>query len=180
MHWFIDGRHVVWSVCSCNSYFWYIQCFPVFPALLHTCYAHIAIQCMELVCVLCHSADMCSQYWRNWSEVRLGHGALLWGTLEFPHFLTWASNIIFLSCSISAYHRWQWKTWLDSYITQCFGGCRPITSKWLLGDFWTLLAQCCWWGVVFSEKAFQHSGSKWTQYKGECLFSIPQVFNHNC
>ena len=22
-------------------------------------------------------------------------------------------------------------------ITQCFGGCRPITNKWLLGDFWT-------------------------------------------
>ena len=34
------------------------------------------------------------------------------------------------------------------------------TNKWLLGDFWTLLAQCCWWGLVFSEKVFQHSGSK--------------------
>ena len=34
------------------------------------------------------------------------------------------------------------------------------TNKWLLGDFWTLLAQCCWWGLVFSVKVFQHSGSK--------------------
>ena len=25
-------------------------------------------------------------------------------------------------------------------ITQGFGGCRPITYKWLLGDFWTLLS----------------------------------------
>ena len=28
-------------------------------------------------------------------------------------------------------------------ITQRFGGHQPITYKWLLGDFWTLLAQCC-------------------------------------
>ena len=59
-------------------------------------------------------------------------------------------------------------------IIKHFGSCRPITYKWLLGNLWTLLAQCCWWGVVFSEKAFQHSGRKqqWTQYKGECLFLV--------
>ena len=28
-------------------------------------------------------------------------------------------------------------------ITQRFGSCQPITNKWLPGDFWTPLAQCC-------------------------------------
>ena len=31
--------------------------------------------------------------------------------------------------------------------------------KWLLGNVWTLPAQCYWWGVIFSDKAFQHSGN---------------------
>ena len=37
-----------------------------------------------------------------------------------------------------------------------------------LGDFWTLLAQCCWRGVVFSEKAFQHSGHP-ARYSGSSV-----------
>ena len=57
-------------------------------------------------------------------------------------------------------------------IIQRFGSCQPIMNKWLPGNFWTLLAQWCWWGVVFSNKAYQHSGSKqqWTQHKSECPF----------
>ena len=48
----------------------------------------------------------------------------------------------------------------------------PITERWLLGDTWTLPAQCCWWGVVFSEKAFQHSDTQqlFNLYRGKLLF----------
>ena len=46
--------------------------------------------------------------------------------------------------------------------------------QWLLGDFLMLLAQCCWWGVVFSEKAFQHSGNP-TQ-RGEFSIEVSRIF----
>ena len=84
MHWFIDGTHVVWSVRSYSSWLWYIQCFRVLSALLHT---H-AIQCMQLVCVLCHRTDIRSQYWRDWSEVRwdMEHCCgVHWNSLTFWH-----------------------------------------------------------------------------------------------
>ena len=38
---------------------------------------------------------------------------------------------------------------------------------------WTLLAQCCWWGVVFPEKAFQHSGNLTLQWKLSTEVSCP-------
>ena len=47
----------------------------------------------------------------------------------------------------------------DGLPSSAFQGCQPIMYKWLPGGFWTLLAQCCWWGVIFSDEAFQHSGN---------------------
>ena len=54
------------------------------------------------------------------------------------------------------------------------GAASQSRTSGCLGDLWTLLAQCCWWGVVFSEKAFQHSGNPTQQwklrYRGESPF----------
>ena len=57
------------------------------------------------------------------------------------------------------FEQWQFNIISISGVTSqsCTSGC--------LGDFWTLLDQCCWWGVVFSEKAFQHSGNPTQQWK---------------
>ena len=30
--------------------------------------------------------------------------------------------------------------------SQLLESCWPITNEWLLGSFWTVFAQCCWWG----------------------------------
>ena len=51
--------------------------------------------------------------------------------------------------------------WTNGILTSAaYRWCWPIAERWLLGDTWTLPAQCCWWGVVFSKKAFQHSGTQ--------------------
>ena len=31
---------------------------------------------------------------------------------------------------------------------QLLESCWPITNEWLLGSFWTVFAQCCWWGGI--------------------------------
>ena len=60
----------------------------------------------------------------------------------------------------------------DSLTSSEFQGLQ--TNKWLLGAYiWTLLAQCCWCGVVFSEKAFQHSGSPTQRCKLSTMVSCP-------
>ena len=41
----------------------------------------------------------------------------------------------------------------------------PNTTLYIIYVMDILLTQCCWWGVVFSEKAFQHSGNPTQQWK---------------
>ena len=40
----------------------------------------------------------------------------------------------------------------DGLTSSAFQGL-PANHVQVVGYFWTLLAQCCWWGVVFSKKA---------------------------
>ena len=70
------------------------------------------------------------------------------------------------------FERWRFN------IISIFRGCQPIMYKWLLGDFWTLLAQCL--GVMRSgilRKPFQHSGNPTQQWPWKLSTEASRLFS---
>ena len=53
--------------------------------------------------------------------------------------------------------RYKWHAWQNGGV--------PNTTLYIIYVMDILLTQCCWCGVVFSEKAFQHSGNPTQQWK---------------
>ena len=94
------------------------------------------------------------------------HGNAGWSSRWFVPFLSkfspGTSQLSFLS------------KWNSNLMSQLFASCWPITNEWLLGSFWTLHAQCCWWGVAFPKHALQHSGCQQfvSLYRGKSLFYL--------